>query len=262
MREVGFVRVGCYCLVRRPLFFSLARNYLADPLTSDASFLSRFFRCTRERDLLTQIRLMSDQSVTQWIEALKHGRQKDQRVAANDLWSRYVARLIRVAQIQLRSGSRRVADEEDVVVTAFESFLRGVEQGRFHHLKDRNDLWQILVMLTERKAVDQRRAYSAKKRGNAQVRGESVFAEGEAHASHQAFAGFVDLNPSPEFAAQATEELARLLAILENDELRRIAVLKMEGYTNQEIANQLTKSISSIERKLALIREIWVAANR
>ena len=74
--------------------------------------------------------------------------------------------------------------------------------------------------------------------------------------------GFQELEaaePTPETVAQVSEELRRLLSELEDDELRRIAVAKMEGYTNVEIAKDLGKSVSSIERKLGLIRTIWGA---
>ena len=48
------------------------------------------------------------------------------------------------------------ADEEDVALSAFDSFFRSAEQGRFPRLSDRDDLWQILVLVTTRKAVDLR----------------------------------------------------------------------------------------------------------
>ena len=44
--------------------------------------------------------------------------------------------------------------------------------------------------------------------------------------------------PSPEFAAEVADQFRRLLALLPTEELRAIAVWKMEGYCNQEIAGK------------------------
>jgi hypothetical protein len=39
--------------------------------------------------------------------------------------------------------------------------------------------------------------------------------------------------------------------------LRDVAVWKMEGHTNQEIAGKLGRALPTAERKLADIRAIW-----
>ncbi len=85
-------------------------------------------------------------SVTLWLDQLKAG----ESAAAGQLWQRYVERLIRLASRKLGDLPKRVADEEDVVLSAFHGFLQGVEDGRFSRLDDRDDLWQVLAMLTER----------------------------------------------------------------------------------------------------------------
>ena len=46
-----------------------------------------------------------------------------------------------------------------------------------------------------------------------------------------------------------------LLAGLGDEELRSVAVWKLEGYTNEEIAAQLGRAPSTVARKLQLIRE-------
>ena len=65
--------------------------------------------------------------------------------------------------------------------------------------------------------------------------------------------------PTPAFAAQAAEQYQSLLALLGDDELRSIAVWKMEGLTNQEIAARLGCAIPTVERRLRLIRKTWSA---
>ncbi|HEY2784002.1 MAG TPA: ECF-type sigma factor [Fimbriiglobus sp.] len=63
--------------------------------------------------------------------------------------------------------------------------------------------------------------------------------------------------PSPEFAAQVAEEYERLLGLLDDESLRKVAVWKMEGLTNDEIAERLGCSRRSVARKLETIRIIW-----
>ena len=60
----------------------------------------------------------------------------------------------------------------------------------------------------------------------------------------------------PEMANLLMEECRRLLAQLE-PALQQIALAKMDGYHNEEIAHQLDCSVRTIERRLHLIRKIW-----
>ena len=59
--------------------------------------------------------------------------------------------------------------------------------------------------------------------------------------------------------SQAAEEYQRLLASLPKPNLCVIVQWKMEGFTNQEIAVKLALSVSSVERKLRIIRGFWEA---
>lgn len=197
---------------------------------------------------------MSDESVTVWIQQV----QSKDPIAAQHLWKRYVHRLVELARVRLGS-IRRVADEEDVVVTAFEKFLRAAHEGRFPNLSDRNDLWRVLVLLTEQVAIDEIRHQLADKRGGGRVQGESALANGEFHSSQFGMNGVPGREPTPEFALSAAERYRELLDALKTDELRSIAMAKMDGYSNNEIATQLDLSPRSIERKLNLIRKIWLS---
>src|SRR5262249_35153126 len=88
-------------------------------------------------------------SVTLWLEQLKRGNP----AAAQPLWDAYFARLVALARARLRAAPRAAADEEDVALSAFDSFCRGAEAGRFPRLDDRDDLWQVLFVITTRKAI-------------------------------------------------------------------------------------------------------------
>ena len=192
-------------------------------------------------------------TVTAWLNRL---RADDSEAAAN-LWHRYVGQLIRLARSKLGQSPRRAADEEDVVVSAFDAFFQGVEDGRFSRLDDRDDLWQVLVMLTERKAIKLIRHERAGKRGAGRLRGESALA-GPDGSSYPNGLGQVAANePTPEFAVQVGEECVQLLNCLDDDVLRQIAVGKLEGYNNAELAERLKLSLRAVERKLSLIRRKW-----
>jgi DNA-directed RNA polymerase specialized sigma24 family protein len=194
-------------------------------------------------------------TVTIWLQELQAGRPS----AATDLWHCYYERLVRLAAQKLRSAPRRMADEEDAVVAAFNSFYRGVQQGRFPKLEDRDDLWQVLVMLTARKAANQAKHATRQKRGDGQVRGESVFIK--ANDENAGIHEIVGTEPTPDFAHEVSEQCARLLAVLDDDTLRAVAVAKMEGYSNDEIAAKMEVKTRTIERKLKTIRELWSAAD-
>src|SRR5215471_7618917 len=93
--------------------------------------------------------MSSEGSITHWLDLLKAG----DRAAARPLWQRYFRLLVARARAALGSAPRRAADEEDVALSAFHSFCRGAEHGRFPRLDHRDDLWHILLMLTARKAA-------------------------------------------------------------------------------------------------------------
>jgi DNA-directed RNA polymerase specialized sigma24 family protein len=181
-------------------------------------------------------------SVSRWIRGLEAG----DAVALQRIWERYFERLIRRARRQLPRTKRLRADEEDVVLGAFNSFFLAARSGRFPKLKDRNDLWQILVMLTHRKAVNLIKEENADKRPGKLVRW-----------TLDDFSEFVQQDPTPAFAAEVAEEYRKLLGQLQNPVLENIAILKMEGYTNKEIAVRLGRSVATVELKLRLIRKIW-----
>src|SRR5262245_50256871 len=112
----------------------------------------------------------SSGSVTCWLEQLKAG----DAAAAQPLWENYFRQLVRLARRRLGDIPRRAADEEDVALSAFDSFCRGAEQGRFPRLEDRHDLWQLLVMITARKAIDLARHEGRVKRGGGKVQDEAL----------------------------------------------------------------------------------------
>jgi DNA-directed RNA polymerase specialized sigma24 family protein len=126
---------------------------------------------------------------------------------------------------------------------------------RFPRLNNRQDLWQVLVMLTARKAFQERRRQRALKRGGQDnedgVRSLSVAIDAPDLDE------IIGTEPTPEFAVLVAEQCQALLQALPDDELRQIAQLRLEEHSNAEIAARFGWSERTVERKLALIRGAW-----
>jgi DNA-directed RNA polymerase specialized sigma24 family protein len=152
---------------------------------------------------------------------------------------------------------RRAADEEDVALSAFDSFCRAAEQGRFSALHDRDDLWQLLLVITDRKACDLANYEARARRGGGRVVDATALAQGSESWVETPLRAAQSPEPSPEFAALAAEEFRRLLGVLADDDLRQVAVRKMEGYTVEEIAAQLGRVPRTVKRWRRLIRQTW-----
>jgi DNA-directed RNA polymerase specialized sigma24 family protein len=190
--------------------------------------------------------MSSPGSVTRWFDPLLHG----DPAAAQALWERFFPRLVELAQQKL-GAKPRVADGEDVALSALDSFFRGVQRGRFPDLQDRDNLWPLLVTLTLRKAGRVKRENGRLKRGG-----------GLAMAATHELERLCSPEPSPGLAAEFAESCQRMLDLLKDDSLRIIALRKLEGFTNDEVADELACAPRTIERKLGLIRGKWEKASR
>jgi DNA-directed RNA polymerase specialized sigma24 family protein len=198
-------------------------------------------------------------SVTCWLGDLREG----DLAAAQPLWERYFSRLVVVARGRLKKMRRMTAgeDEEDAALSAFNSFCDGAARGRFPQLTDRDELWRLLVVITARKAMAQAGRERRKKRGGGRVVDEAVLF-GKSGGEDGSIAGLEQIagrGPTPEFAAMMAEECQRLLDALDDNSLRQVALSRMEGYTNDEIAEQLGCARRTIARRLDLIRKTWTS---
>src|SRR5262249_42202723 len=163
---------------------------------------------------------------------------------ARRLWERYFRRLVGLARRRLAAAHRRAADEEDVALSAFDSFRRGAGEGRYPDLGDRAELWRLLGVVAARKASPPVRREGQLTRG-----GGSPGGPVEAPWSPEEI---IAREPAPELAAQAAEEFLRLLGLLGDAELEAVAVWKMQGLTNERIAGRLGCVPRTVERKLRL----------
>ena len=194
--------------------------------------------------------MTSDGSVTRLLDGLNIGNPD----AVQELWERYFRRLVGLARKRLEGTARRVTDEEDVALSAFKSFCLNAEQGKFPELLDRDGLWRLLVTITVRKAAKTLRDEGCRKRGGdvGQVT-ETTGAEDAPPPIEE----LLSREPSPEEVTAAAEEYDRLLGLLGDEQLKQVAVRRMEGYSVQQIAEQTGYVARSVKRKLSLIRELW-----
>jgi DNA-directed RNA polymerase specialized sigma24 family protein len=194
-------------------------------------------------------------SVSVWVQQLQAG---EHDLPAEKLWERYFGRLVGLARAKLGGSPRRVADEEDVALSAFDSFCQGAARGQFPQLSDRNNLWRLLVTITARKVYQLRLSAGRQKRGGNRILDEAALAgrPGDDSAA-LGIEQFIATEPTPEFAAQAAEEYRKLLASLPEESLREVVQWKMEGFTNEEIATKQGCAPRTIERRLNLIRSLW-----
>jgi DNA-directed RNA polymerase specialized sigma24 family protein len=192
----------------------------------------------------------SDGSVTRWLGQLQAG----DPAVTQQLWERYFPRLVGLARKKLQGAARAAADEEDVALSAFDSFCQGAGRGQFPQLADRDSLWRLLMVITARKAAHLVRDQGRHKRGG----GVRPVPEAPGDEEEESVLGQVlSREPDPAFAAQVAEEYQRLLTRLGDAELESVALWRMEGYTVEEIAGRLGCVARSVKRKLQLIRSIW-----
>jgi RNA polymerase sigma factor (sigma-70 family) len=196
---------------------------------------------------------MTDDPITVWITGLKAG----DAAAAEGLWHQYFQRMVALARHKLVGSPAGASDEEDVALSAFDSLCRGAAQGRFPKLTDRHSLWPLVALITARKAYDTANRERRQKRGGGAVKAESELAgpDGMPFALDDILAR----EPTPEAVAAMNEECRRLLEQLSPPD-RDVVLYKLEGYTNNEIAQRLQVTPRTVERKLDLVRRTWTAA--
>jgi RNA polymerase sigma factor (sigma-70 family) len=201
----------------------------------------------------------STDSVMEQIHRFRSGSPDSRNEAARRLWERYLPRLLTLARRHLDRRIRVLHGEEDVVQSMGRSFFRRLRRGDFD-LAGRDDLWALLVTITLNKARNAADRHFAAIRDVRRERHLPLSDASRSDALPEVFALEAD-EATPAEAAALNEALERRLQDLPEPDLRQVALMRLEGYTNREIAQALRCGERSVERKLNLIRRRWEAAS-
>ena len=183
--------------------------------------------------------------------------------AAQALWDKYFQKLVRRATDEL-GRHQRMSDGEDAALSALNSFFQGMQEGDFSWLRNRQDLWRLLVMITVRKAWAHLRHEHREKRGGGGVFGESAFIPTGASSEVPGIAG-IDAaltrgaELTPEDVALLREEYVHLLDSLPTGGIRETAELLLlygDKYDKKAMAEQMDCSVRTVERRCSDIVDI------
>jgi RNA polymerase sigma factor (sigma-70 family) len=188
-------------------------------------------------------------AVTDWFNDLQAGTPG----AESKIYRHYYPRLVRFAVRTIGNSPRRWWDEEDVVSKAFTSFFRRSREGNFRVILNRNELWKLLATITKRKAINQIRDQQSVRRGGATM----PLAEAELADCNLSLAEVCEEAESPSAIVDNAEAHVRALAVLDPD-LAEVAICRLQGFTNVEIAAKINRSVPTVERRLRLIRQKWL----
>ena len=104
------------------------------------------------------------------------------------------------------------------------------------------------------------RSQSRRSGGGARQRRIGLYGSRQAGSCRNGLAETLGEGPTPAFAAEMAEQCERLLDLLGDNQLRSIAIMKMDGYTVAEIAQELSCGHRTVERSLRAIRAKWSTA--
>lgn len=179
----------------------------------------------------------TSQSITRLIRAVQDGSSS----AVRPLLAAYFDRLVQLARKRLQNLPGLGGYDEDLALRSFHSvYQRLRDPSRPLDLAGRDDLWRLLATRTISRAIDLIRRHRP-----GEVPGE------------QDVTNLLNHEPGPEEVAEVADECRRLLDSLREPELRQIALWKVEGYTNEEIASRLDCVPRTVERKVSRIRLLW-----
>ena len=195
-------------------------------------------------------------SVTRLIIDLRSDDLAVREVAARLVWGRYFKELLTLARNHLSARIRCREDEEDILQSMYKSFCIRQRRGDFD-LANRDELWNLLVQITLRKARNTANRHLQGKRDVCREEAEAAADRSGEDLSGTILDQIDSDGPTPAKAALLNEALDHRFQMLRDADLRQIALWKLEGYTNPEIAAQLECTVRTVERKLERIRAYW-----
>jgi RNA polymerase sigma-70 factor (ECF subfamily) len=185
----------------------------------------------------------TNDSFAEWLKRLRAGDD----AAARLVFERFARRLIGLARGQFHASLKHKVDPEDVVQSAYKSFFRGFDEGKLT-VGNWDGLWSLLTLITLRKCADWVEYHRAERRDA--VREVPATSEAEGGASRMEA---LSREPTPLEAAILHETVEQLLASLDEDE-RPIVELSLQGYTTQEISQQVDRPERTVRRLRERVR--------
>jgi len=173
-------------------------------------------------------------------------RQGDEE-AARQIVDRYVDRLLALSRRHISQRLASRVDPEDIVQSVFRTFFCRLKQGRFV-FAEQDDLCKLLVRITLHKTLRQVAFHKAAKRDPSQET-----SQGEHH--REELLALLDQEPTPEATVAFLDQLEHFLSLL-GPEQRQILELRLQGYSNEEIAQRLGLYDRKIRRVIEGIRAI------
>jgi RNA polymerase sigma factor (sigma-70 family) len=178
-----------------------------------------------------------------WARQLDEG---NPQVAA-EFWEQYGERLRQLADRHLATHLQRRFEPEDVVQSACRTFFRRVQRGEFQQC-DRDNLWRLMCAITLAKVRQKARFHGRQKRSPGAEQYIDATAEDDRGASEVACP-----EPTPEEVVGFADQLELLLKGMDSEE-QELVQLKLQNYSNQEIADQMGCSERTVRRLVKRVK--------
>lgn len=173
--------------------------------------------------------------------------QSGDEQAAEELFSKYMRRLIGLANSRLSAKMARRIDPEDVVQSAYRSFFLHARDGRYV-IANSGDLWRLLVVITLNKLRQKVEFHSAGKRGinlEQSVKRDGSMASFAPQALHR--------DPTPQEELGLLEEIAQLTEGMDEVQ-KQIVELRLQGFQIEEIADTVARSERTVRRVMDKVK--------
>jgi RNA polymerase sigma factor (sigma-70 family) len=182
----------------------------------------------------------------QLIEQIRHTKGQDPDILAQ-AYDRYFVRLMALIRKRMGAQIRTHADEHDIAQSAFGSFVKVVGHGNID-LDDRESLWPLLALIANRKYQDLIARYSTKSRDMNRI----------ASAGTEPIEATLGESEDPLEAAAVNETITLIESRLSDDTQRNVLKLRLEGYSIDEISDQVQLSSRTVKRILQKVRDAWL----
>lgn len=167
------------------------------------------------------------------------------------LWQTYFTKLVSFARPRLSAAVASIVDAEDIAASVLGSLCR---VATIRSLTDPDNLWPLLVSISNRKLAETKRSLFAQKRSllkSVRLSGSPISGLSDEYSGD--FISMISEEPAPDVIVICEDLLERLL-MNEDATTRQIVLLTLENYTHREIALRIKRSERTVERKLQKFR--------